>query len=129
MVYFDKKTVNLLVEAFNRRDLEPVSKLFSDDIVLHYPGRSRVSGTYQGKEGLYEFWQKQIELGGESFKGNVISVCQGEASLILVMEVTVEHAGESISWERINRYQIVDGKFVKAWIYEGDQYAADAIFA
>ena len=59
MVYFDKKTVNLLVEAFNRRDLEPVAKLFADEIVLHYPGKSRVAGTYHEKEGLHEFWQKQ----------------------------------------------------------------------
>lgn len=129
MVYFDKKTVKLLIEAFNRRDLEPVTKLFADDIVLHYPGRSRVSGTYQGKEGLLEFWQKQIELSGGSFKGNVISVCQGEGSLILVTEVIVEHAGETFTWQRVNRYRIADGRIVEAWVFEEDQYAADAVFA
>lgn len=129
MVYFDKKTVNLLVEAFNRRDLEPVSKLFADEIVLHYPGKSRISGTYHGKEGLFDFWQKQFKLSGGNFQGKVISVCQGEGSLILVMEVLVEHAGEKLSWQRINRYKIVDGKFVEAWIFEGDQYAADMVFA
>lgn len=129
MVYFDKKTVKLLVEAFNRRDIEPVLKLFADEIVLHYPGRNRVSGTYQGKEGLLEFWKKQIEFTGDSFRGNVISVCQGEGSLIIVMEVFVEQAGETLTWHRINRYRIVDGKFVENWIFEGDQYAADAVFA
>ena len=129
MVYFDKKTLDLLVDAFNRRDLEPVSKLFADEIVLHYPGKSRVSGTYHGKEGLLEFWQKQIEFTGGSFQGNVISVCQGEGSLILVMEATVEHSGETLSWQRVNRYHIADGRIVEAWIFEGDQYAADAVFA
>jgi len=129
MVYLDKKTINLLVEAFNRRDLEPVSKLFADDIILHYPGKSRVSGTYQGKSGLLEFWQKQIELTGGSFQGNVISVCQGEGSLILVMEVIVDHADETLSWQRVNRYHVADGRIVEAWIYEGDQYAADTVFA
>jgi ketosteroid isomerase-like protein len=129
MVYFDKKTINLLVDAFNRRDLEPVTKLFADDVVLHYPGKNRVSGTYQGKQGLLEFWQKQIELTGGSFRGNVISVCQGEGSLILVMETNVDHAGETLSWQRINRYQIADNKIVEAWIFEGDQYAADTVFA
>jgi len=129
MVYFDKKTINLLIDAFNRRDLEPVAKLFADDIVLHCPGKSRVSGTYQGKQGLLEFWQKQIELTGGSFRGSVISVCQGEGSLILVMETEVDHAGETLSWQRINRYRIADNKIVEAWIFEGDQYIADTVFA
>ncbi len=129
MVYLDKKTISQLVEAFNRRDLETVTKLFSDDVVLHCPGKSRVSGTYQGKPGLLEFWQKQIELTGGSFQGNVISVCQGEGSLILVMEVIVDHADETLSWQRVNRYHLADGRIVEAWIYEGDQYAADTVFA
>ena len=129
MVYLDKNTISQLVEAFNRRDLETVTKLFSDDVVLHCPGKSRVSGTYQGKPGLLEFWQKQIELTGGSFKGNVISVCQGEGSLILVMEVIVDHADETLSWQRVNRYHLADGRIVEAWIYEGDQYAADTVFA
>jgi ketosteroid isomerase-like protein len=129
MVYLDKKTISQLVEAFNRRDLETVTKLFSDDVVLHCPGKSRVSGTYQGKPGLLEFWQKQIELTGGSFQGNVISVCQGEGSLILVMEVIVDHADETLSWQRVNRYHVSDGRIVEAWIYEGDQYVADTVFA
>jgi ketosteroid isomerase-like protein len=129
MVYLDKKTISQLVEAFNRRDLETVTKLFSDDVVLHCPGKSRVSGTYQGKPGLLEFWQKQIELTGGSFQGNVISVCQGEGSLILVMEVIVDHADETLSWQRVNRYHVADGRIVEAWIYEGDQYVADTVFA
>jgi hypothetical protein len=129
MVYLDKNTISQLVEAFNRRDLETVTKLFSDDVVLHCPGKSRVSGTYQGKPGLLEFWQKQIELTGGSFQGNVISVCQGEGSLILVMEVIVDHADETLSWQRVNRYHVADGRIVEAWIYEGDQYVADTVFA
>ena len=128
MVYLDKKTISHLVETFNRRDLEPAI-IFADDVVLHCPGKSRVSGTYQGKPGVIEFWQKQINLTARSFEAKVISVCQGEGALIIVMEMRVNQADETFSWQRINRYHIADGRIVEAWIYEGDQYAADTVFA
>ena len=78
MIYLDEKVIPQLIEAFNRRDLEPVTKLFTDDVVLHYPGRNRIAGDYQGKLGVLDFWQNQIELTGGSFQGEVVSVCQGE---------------------------------------------------
>jgi hypothetical protein len=37
MVYLDEKVIQQLIEAFNRRDLDTVTKLFTDDVVLHYP--------------------------------------------------------------------------------------------
>lgn len=46
MVYLDETVIQQLVEAFNRRELEPVTKLFTDDVVLHYPGRNRLAGDY-----------------------------------------------------------------------------------
>lgn len=45
------------------------------------------------------------------------------------MEVIVDHADETLSWQRVNRYHVADGRIVEAWIYEGDQYAADTVFA
>jgi ketosteroid isomerase-like protein len=129
MVYLDEKVIQQLVEAFNRRELEPVTKLFADDIVLHYLGRNLISGDYQGKSGLLEFWQKQIELTDGSFQGNVVAVCQGEGNLVLIMDATATHDGQEFTWRRINHYQLAKGRIFEGWIYEGDQYTADIVFA
>jgi len=34
-IYLDKQSIEQLIKAFNQRDLEPGSKLFAEDIVLH----------------------------------------------------------------------------------------------
>ena len=124
MVYLDEKVIQQLIEAFNRRELEPVTKLFSDDVVLHYPGRNRIAGDYQGKLGVQDYWQNQIELTGGSFQGKVVSVCQGEGNLVLIMDITAVHDSQEYTWRRINHYRLAKG-----WIYEGDQYTADMVFA
>lgn len=113
-----------MIEAFNRRELEPVTKLFSDDVVLHYPGRNRIAGDYQGKLGVQDYWQNQIELTGGSFQGKVVSVCQGEGNLVLIMDIIAVHDSQEYTWRRINHYRLAKG-----WIYEGDQYTADMVFA
>lgn len=129
MVYLDKKAIQQLIDAFNRRDLEPGSKLFAEDVVLHCPGKNRIAGDYLGRQALLGFWQNQFELSGESFQAEVITVCQGEGSLILVMNLSVDHDHDNYSWRRVNHYRIVEGRIVEGWIYEGDQYTADLIFS
>jgi ketosteroid isomerase-like protein len=129
MIYLDEKVIQQLVEAFNRRELEPVTKLFSDDVVLHYPGRNQIAGDYEGKLGLLDFWQKQIELTGGSFQGKIVAVCQGEGNLVLLMDANAIHDGQEYTWRRINHYHLAKGRIFEGWIYEGDQYTADIVFA
>jgi predicted SnoaL-like aldol condensation-catalyzing enzyme len=129
MVYLDKEAITQLIEAFNQRNLEPGSKLFAEDVILHCPGKSRISGEYQGNAGVVKFWQKQIMLTKETFQAEVVAVSQGEGTLMLVIEISVNKDGQIFSWRRVNHYKVVEGRVVEGWIYEGDQYTADAVFA
>ncbi len=129
MVYLDKHSIKQLIEAFNQRNLAPGSKLFSEDVVLHCPGKNRISGDYHGKSSVVEFWQKQITLTDETFKAEIVAVSQGEGTLILVIEISAQSTGQQYTWRRINHYKVIEGRVVEGWIYEGDQYTADAVFA
>lgn len=129
MVYLDQKAIQLLVNAFNQRDLDPVLKIFADNVVLHYPGKNQISGDYDGKSGVLDFWKKQIEISGGSLKGEIVSVLQGEGNLVLIIETSVEVDNKVYSWRRVNHYRIVEGRIIEGWIYEGDQYTADFVFA
>lgn len=129
MVYLDDKSIQQLIEAFNQRNLEPALKLFSEEVILHCPGKNRVSGDYHGRSGVVEFWQKQIALTNNTLQGEVIATSQGEGTLVLIMDVSVELDDQQVSWRRVNQYHVVDGRIIECWIYEGDQYTADAVFA
>ena len=122
MVYLDETVIQQLIEAFNRREFEPITKLFTDEVVLHYPGRNRIAGDYEGKLGLLNLWRKQIELTGESFQGKVAAVCQGEGNLVLIMDIIAAHDNQEYKWRRINHYHLAKGR-----IFEGDQYTADIV--
>jgi predicted SnoaL-like aldol condensation-catalyzing enzyme len=129
MVYLDQKAIEQLINSFNQRDLEPGSKLFKDDVVLHCPGRNQISGDHIGRKGVMDFWEKQIDLTGGSFNVEVVFVCQGEGNLVIIMKITVELNHQVYSWRRVNHYRVVEGRVVEGWIYEGDQQTVDTVFA
>lgn len=129
MVYLDEDSIKQLIEAFNQRNLEPGSKLFSEDVVLHCPGKNRISGDYHGKNGVVELWEKQISLTNETFRAETLAVSQGEGNLVLVIEISAQANNQQFSWRRVNHYKVVEGRVVEGWIYEGDQYIADSVFA
>lgn len=129
MVYLDETAIKQLIEAFNQRNLEPGSKLFSEDVVLHCPGKNRISGDYHGKNGVVELWEKQISLTDETFRAETLAVSQGEGNLVLVIEISAYTNDQQFSWRRVNHYKVVEGRVVEGWIYEGDQYIADIVFA
>ena len=129
MVYLDKEAITQLVEAINQRNLDPGSKLFSDDVVLHFPGNNQVSGDYHGKSGVVEIWQKQIRLTNDTLKVEIVDTSQGEGNVILIMQISAQSNEQSYSWRRANHYKIVKGRVVEGWIYEGNQYIADKVFA
>ena len=81
--FLNEKVVRILIDAFNRRELEPILKLFAEEVVLHCPGKNRIGGEYRGK---------------------------------------------AYTWRRVNHYQLYRNLVIEAWLYESDQYLADAAF-
>jgi len=128
-IYLDKQSIEQLIKAFNQRDLEPGSKLFTEDIVLHCPGKSRISGDYVGKTSVVELWKKQISVTNETFQTEFLEVSQGEGILVLIIEISAQLNDRQHSWQRVNHYKVAEGRVVEGWIYEGDQYTADIVFA
>jgi len=46
------------IEALNRRDMNKIVSSFKDDAVFIYPGTLSVSGRYEGKKAIEEFFRK-----------------------------------------------------------------------
>lgn len=129
MAYMDEYVIGQLLEAFNQGDMEPALKLVAEDIVLHVPGKNRISGEYRGKDGVRDFWKTQFALTHGSFTGQIVSVLRGEGHLGLILELSAERDGKTYTWRRVNHYQIIEGRIVEGWVYESNQDVVDEIFA
>ena len=54
--------IHRVVEALTSGDMEAFSECFTDDVVVHIPGRSRVAGDYEGKQAVLGYFGKFMEL-------------------------------------------------------------------
>ncbi len=129
MVYYDETIVRQFYEAFNRGDLTLVSKLYSEDVVLYVPGRSRISGIYRGKEALHKLWEKQFELSERTFRPEVVTVADGGGHIVVISDIRILRAGREYAWRRVIDFRMQESRVKEAWFYEGNQYTADEAFA
>jgi ketosteroid isomerase-like protein len=120
------------MEAALRGDFEGMLDHYTDDVVLHYPGRNALTGTYRGKDGIRE-WGRKIDklLGvGGSLTRTLHDVLASDDHAIQLASVVARRAdGRSASWNAAVVMHVRDGKISEVWLNIDDPYAVDELFA
>jgi ketosteroid isomerase-like protein len=125
----NEELVRRLFELFGRRELEQAVALFAERAEFKVPGSSAISGTYEGRAGVLEFWRRQIDISGGSFRTQVVSLEPVGDDVVVHVDVAARLDGEPVSWRRTVTYQISDGSILHASYIEGDQALSDRVFA
>jgi ketosteroid isomerase-like protein len=120
------------MEAALRGDFEGMLAHYSEDVVLHYPGRNALSGTYRGKDGLRE-WARRIDelLGAEgSLARTLHDVLASDDHAVQLVSVKARRSnGRSTSWNAAVVMHVRDGKISEIWLNIDDPYAVDELLA
>lgn len=120
------------MEAALRGDFEGMLDHYTDDAVLHYPGRNALSGTHRGKERIRE-WGRKIEelLGAEgSLTRTLHDIMAGDDHAIQLVSVSATRAdGRSARWNAAVVMHVRDGKISEVWLNIDDPYTVDAFLA
>jgi ketosteroid isomerase-like protein len=125
----NEQLVRRLFELFGRRELDQAVALFAEAAEFQVPGSSAISGTYQGRAGVLEFWRRQIDLSVGSFRTQVVSLEPVGDDVVVAVDITAVLDGEPVSWRRTVTYGISDGLIVQANYVESDQVLSDRVFA
>jgi ketosteroid isomerase-like protein len=125
----NEQLVRRLFELFGRRELDQAVALFAEAAEFQVPGSSAISGTYQGRAGVLEFWGRQIDLSGGSFRTQVVSLEPVGDDVVVGVDIGAVLDGEPVTWRRTVTYRISDGLIVHASYVEGDQARADRVFS
>ena len=113
--------------AFGAGDMAALRELLADDTVWHILGHNQLSGDYKGKDAVFGFFGKLMELSGGTFRLEVHdTLADGEHSIGLVTE-RAEKDGKK--WESRAVHVIhtdSDGRNKEFWAFQEDQAATDA---
>ena len=117
-------------DAFGRGDMATVGELMTDDTVWHILGHGPLAGDYKGKDAVFGFFGKLMELTGGSFKLEIHDIlADDEHGVTLVTERAERNGKKWVSRAVHVTHPDSEGRTKEFWAFQEDQAAADAFFA
>ena len=89
--------------AFAEGDFAALNDLFAEDLLWHDNGRNQTSGEYRGREAVYGFFAKLMEVTEGSFRADLHAVlADDEHGVALVVLAASRAAGASRSTKHMS---------------------------
>lgn len=113
-----------LDERMLANDIDGFMAMFTDDIVMHAGGTSKLAGTHVGKDAFGHVFELFNSAVGEYEFTNHAYLADDEHGVTLQTS-TMRRDGKSLSMAEIFVCHFRDGKISELWYLPGDQRALD----
>jgi uncharacterized protein len=113
--------------AFAKGDFAVLNDLFAEDLLWHIGGRSQLAKDYRGRDQVYGFFGKLIELTDGSFHLDLHAVFADDEHGVALVVVTASRGGKSVTINEAHIYHLREGKVTEFWDGSTDQYAFDEL--
>ena len=111
--------------AFATADFAALNDLFAEDLRWHDAGRNQTSGEYRGRDAVYGFFGKLMEITERSFRVDLHAVLADDEHGVALVVLTASRGGRSVEVREAHVFHMRDGKVVEFWNASADQYAFD----
>ena len=128
MAHPNEELVRRGYEAFNNADVETLRQLFADTTVFHEPGRSPISGDYEGLDQVLGFFGTLAERSGGTFRATLHDVVANDEHAVGLHSSDAERDGRRVR-SPVLVFHVRDGRVTEVWQYWADPYTADDLFA
>jgi uncharacterized protein len=116
-------------DAFAKGDVDTLRELFDQSAAWHVPGRSQLSGDYQGVDAIVGFFARTMELTGGSFRAELHDVVANDEHAVALYVTRGEREGRTLENRDVLVSHIRNGKIAEAWLLTDDLYAADEFYS
>lgn len=116
-----------LYAAFATGDFAVLNDTFTEDLVWHEGGRNQLSGDYRGREAVFEFFGKFMEVTEGTFHIDLHTVLADDEHGVALVVVTASRGGRTVKVNAVDAMHLRDGKVMEVWTVPTDQYAFDEV--
>ena len=115
--------------AYSTGDMETITELFDENLLWHIAGRSPISGDYKGRDAVFGFFGKLMELSNGTSKIEVHDILANDDHGIALVTGTATRGDRSFEGHDVHTFHLRDGKVVEFWDSPLDQYEADEFWS
>jgi len=117
-------------EAFSTGDMDTLrNEVFAPDVKYHVPGKSPISGDYNGVDEVLGFFGKIFELTGGTFRVELHDVLANDEHGIALSPATGQRPGKTLHDNGVLVFHLRDGRTTEVWLQPEDLYALDEFFS
>ena len=113
--------------AFAKGDFAALTDLLAEDLVWHQGGRNQLVGDYRGREAVFGYFAKLMEVTEGSFHVDVHAVLADDEHGVALTVATASRGGRSMTANDADVMHLRDGKITEFWTSSTDQYAFDEV--
>jgi ketosteroid isomerase-like protein len=110
------------IDLINAGDFDALNDLYTDDLVIHYPGQNPLAGSHSLPDFLARF---ETVLNDGTLRRELHDALGNDDHAVQLLYVTATAGGRSHSWNAVAVLHVRDGRFSECWIHVDDQYALD----
>ncbi|MBA3553053.1 MAG: nuclear transport factor 2 family protein [Actinobacteria bacterium] len=115
-------------QAFESGDMQWMDEHIAEDVVWHVGGKSKMSGSYRGKEEVLNLFAKQAEMMGSGPRLDVHEVVGNDEHVIAIGSASLDDPdGGTVEWKWANVFHVKDGIAHEVWELADDSSAFDAL--
>jgi uncharacterized protein len=117
-------------EAFGKGDMATVSDLLADDVLWHVSGSSPLAGDYKGKDAVFGFFGKLMEMTGGTFKLEVHDILANDEHSVTLLTATAERNGKKLDTRQVHiTHPDSEGRVKEFWAFDENQAASDQFYS
>ena len=113
--------------AFAKGDFAVLDDLFADDVVWHVGGRNQLTRDYRGRDEVYGFFGRLLELTDGTFHIDLHTVFADDEHGVALVATSASRGGKSTRINEAHVYHLRDGKVTEFWDASTDEYALDEL--
>ena len=125
MAHPNEDTARSVVEALSKRDMDAFFSHQTDDVVLHFPGRSPLAGDYRGRDGIGQLFQRQMQMLDSMPEIENHDVLANDEHAVILNTVRASRGGRTHEQRQVVVMHFRDGKVAESWLQFSDQQGMD----
>jgi uncharacterized protein len=113
--------------AFAKGDFAALNDLFAEDVLWHEAGRNQLSREYRGRDAVYAFFGKLMEVTAGTFHIDLHAVFADDEHGVALVRMTLSHGDKTVTTNDAHVFHLRDGKVTEFWDASTDQYGYDEV--
>lgn len=128
MAHPDEDLARQAYKAFAEGDMATLDSLMADDVQWHVAGDSVISGDYDGKQAVFEFFRQLSDRSGGTFSLDIHDIVANDNHTVALVKSRGERDGRRLEDNNVQVMHIENGRVVSFWSFQWDQQAATAFW-